>query len=86
MFFERMLNLAVFCRYQMEAYGWLRHVEGITAKAAERLALCRDEMQQCVEALPRWDPKYQDNNEILNIEMHRNMLSCIAEIDKALGN
>jgi len=86
MFFERMLNLAVFCRYQMEAYGWLRHVDGITAKAAERLALCRDRMQQCADALPRWDPKYQDNNEILNIEMHRNMLSCIAEIDKALGN
>lgn len=86
MFFERMLNLAVFCRYQMEAYGWLRHVNGLGAKAGARLEICRNRMQQCAEALPRWDPDYLDSNEIFNIEMHKNLISCIEEIDKALGN
>ncbi len=42
-------------------------------------------MQQCTEALPRWDPDYLSNNEIFNIEMHQNMLSCIKEIDRVFG-
>ncbi|MEA2064129.1 MAG: hypothetical protein U9P14_10555, partial [Gemmatimonadota bacterium] len=85
MFFERMLNLAVFCRYQMEAFGWLGHVDGITGRARERLEICRRKMAACAEALPRWDPDYLEGDNIINIEMHPNMMSCIGEIDKALG-
>ena len=84
-FFERMLNLAVFCRYQMEAFGWIGHAEGITPRARERLEICREKMLSCSEALPRWDPHYRDANNVENIEMYPNMISCISEIDKALG-
>ncbi|MBN2287769.1 MAG: hypothetical protein JXQ83_00455, partial [Candidatus Glassbacteria bacterium] len=84
-FFERMLNLAVFCRYQMEAFGWIGHVEGITPRAAERLKICREKMAACAGALPRWDPDYRDANEVVNIEMYPNMMACIKEIDQALA-
>jgi hypothetical protein len=41
-------------------------------------------MLSCAEALPRWDPHYRDANNVENIEMYPNMVSCISEIDKAL--
>jgi len=84
-FFERMLNLAAFCRYQMEAFGWIGHVEGITGQARERLKICREKMLACAEALPRWDPGYSNANNVENIEMYPNMMSCIREIDEALA-
>ncbi|HLA40435.1 MAG TPA: hypothetical protein VJ417_10575, partial [Candidatus Glassbacteria bacterium] len=56
MYFTRMLNLAEFCRYQIEAYGWLYHVDGIGEKARQRLTVCRDRMTECARALPAWDP------------------------------
>jgi len=84
MFFERMLNLAVFCRYQMEAFGWLGHVEGLTPRARERLEVCRQKMLECARALPRWDPYYHNADEIFNIEMYPNMMACIREIEQAL--
>ncbi|HUU27745.1 MAG TPA: hypothetical protein VM123_08030 [archaeon] len=83
-FFERMLNIAVFCRYQMEAFGWLGHVDGLTAKARERLEYCRNTMSGCAQAVQRWDPEYLQANEIFNFEMYPNMISCIKEIDRAL--
>ncbi len=83
-FFERMLNLAVFCRYQMEAFGWIGHMGGITPQARERLEICREKMSACAQALPRWDPEYLRADNIVNIEMYPNMISCIREIDKAL--
>ncbi|MEA1996190.1 MAG: hypothetical protein U9N45_01060 [Gemmatimonadota bacterium] len=84
-YFERMLNLAQFCRYQLEAFGWLGHVDGMSVQAGERLEFCRDKMLSCAEALRRWDPDYKNANTILNIEMYPNMISCIEEIDRALG-
>ncbi len=86
-FFERMLNLAVFCRYQMEAFGWLGHVDGLTPESKERLALCHEKMSCCADQVPRWNTDHLNENPFpfyANTEMWPNMQRCIADIEQAL--
>ena len=88
-FFERMLNLAVFCRYQMEAFGWLKHVDGITAESKERLKICHGEMTHCATKVERWNPDYRNEEpfpSFSNTELWANMQRCIDDIEQALGN
>ena len=83
-YFRRMQNLAYFCHYQMEAYGWLYNKDGLTEHSRERLKLCRTVMKEKAENVKQWDPDYMDSSQRVNIEMYSNMMKCIDEIDTAL--